>query len=430
MSITTDRTLAPGINPIEDVALIQANKIPLGNGIPVYVINAGSQDLSRIEFLFDAGKIKQTNPLVASFTNDLLDDGTSSHNANQLADLLDQYGSFYESETLNDLASVSLFSLNKHLASTLPVMEEIIKDAVFPQQELDLHARNQKQKFIVSMQKVNTICRMKFNTLLFGDAHPYGSIPVAEDFDAIQRSDIEKFYKSNYRGNMCSIVVSGKIDQAIIKLLDKHFGQQDWMGASNGSHAASKEIVSAGERINFVHKDDALQSAIRIGRLFPTKKHPDYLPFQVLNTVLGGYFGSRLMANIREDKGYTYGIGSGAISNLLTGSFFIATEVGADVCASAVSETYKEIKKLREELVPAEELQLVKSYMLGSFLGDIDGPFALADRFKGIHLYGLGYEYYDRMLKTIRGITSEEIRELANKYLQEEDLIELVVGKK
>lgn len=176
-------------------------------------------------------------------------------------------------------------------------------------------------------------------------------------------------------------------------------------------------------------RDDAVQSAIRIGRILFNKLDPDYHAMKVLNTVLGGYFGSRLMANIREEKGYTYGIGSRIISLRNAGYFFISTEVGADVCKPAIKEIYSEIKRLCDELVPDDELALVKSYMLGDFVRSVDGPFALAEKFKKIMLYNLGYDYYDTFVDTVRNVSSQQLRDLANKYLTENHLHELVVGK-
>jgi predicted Zn-dependent peptidase len=184
------------------------------------------------------------------------------------------------------------------------------------------------------------------------------------------------------------------------------------------------------QRTHFIEKPDAIQSAVRVGRLLFNKKDPDYFKFQVLNTVLGGYFGSRLMANIREDKGYTYGIGSGLASLVNGGYFFISTEVGVDVTNNTLSEIYKEIKLLREQPVNNEELETVRNYVLGQFLRSVDGPYSLADKFKAIWEFGLGYDYFENYFKAVKTITPKEIQELANKYLQEEDLIELVVGKK
>src|SRR5690606_34435184 len=159
------------------------------------------------------------------------------------------------------------------------------------------------------------------------------------------------------------------------------------------------------QKKHFFERDDAIQSAIRVGRLLFNKTHPDYFKFQVLNTILGGYFGSRLMANIRDEKGYTYGIGSG-LTNLVRGGYlFISTEVGADVTGAALREIYHELKVLREKTVPSEELETVRNYMLGNFLRSVDGPFSLSEKFKAVWEYGLDYSYFDNYFKAVKEVT-------------------------
>jgi predicted Zn-dependent peptidase len=178
-----------------------------------------------------------------------------------------------------------------------------------------------------------------------------------------------------------------------------------------------------------IEKSEALQSAIRIGQIMINRTHPDFPALQVLNAILGGYFGSRLMANIREDKGYTYGIGSALVSLQSTGYFFIASEVGADVCGSAIQEIEKEVKRLQTELVDQEELKLVKNYMMGSMLGSLENAFSHADKFKNIHFFGLGYDYYDRYVHTLKNVQSEDLLNLANQYLNFDQFEKVIVGK-
>src|SRR3990172_3972484 len=425
-----NRTIEPEIKEINQVELQQVAETKLANNIPVYMLNAGTQELSRIEFLFPAGYIKQNLPLVASTTNDLIDEGTATKNSQQIADGIDYFGAFLETEITPDYASVNVFSLNKHLVNVLPLIEEVIKQPIFPQHELEVNIQNKKQKYLVSEQKVNDVARKKFNQLIFGNAHPYGYFVQLSDFDNVKREHLQGFHPNFYNSSQCKIIASGKIDDSVLKLLEKHFGGNDWKGNSSSLQKQLPDFNATKEHTNIVLKQDALQSAIRIGKPLFNKTHADYLPMLVLNTILGGYFGSRLMANIREDKGYTYGIGSAIQSMEQGGYFFITTEVGADVTKNAVNEIFSEIKRLREDLVSEPELNLVRSYMLGSFLSSVDGPFALADRFKGIMTYGLSYDYYDRYIKTIKTISANELRDLANKYWKEEDLIELVVGKK
>lgn len=429
---TIDRKLTPAFKTVEKIEMIHASEKRLRNNIPVYAINAGTQELIKIEFLFSAGMYQQQMPLQAATVNAMLEEGTSKMNAAQIADAVDYYGAFLEVGVSQDTASVVLFTLNKHLKATLPIVEQIIKDAIFPQQELDTHLRNKKQKFYVNNQKVANVARKRFGELIFGETHPYGINVKEKDFEVIKQSHLINFYKTFYRAESCKIVLAGKVNEEVYTLLENHFGGNDWKAPSQLSWE-ERGIIPVSqdkEKQHLIYKEDALQSAIRIGKVMFNKTHSDFQPLQILNTVFGGYFGSRLMSNIREDKGYTYGIGSGIASLHNSGYFFISTEVGAEVCKNAIHEIYFEMDRLREELIPEDELQLVKNYLLGTFLRSVDGPFAMADRFKGIMEYNMGYDYFDRYVATIKSVSASQIRDLANAYFDKDSMIELVVGKK
>lgn len=424
-----NRTLAPEFKTIEKIDIIQAEEKKLDNGIPVFSINAGSQELTKVELIFKAGMFYQNRTLLSSTANTLLENGTTKYNALQLSENIDYYGSFLELSAGQDFSSVTLYSLNKYLNESLVYVEDLVKDSIYPQSEIDIYLANRKQKHLINSQKVNYLGRRKFSELLFGETHPYGIDLKNEDFDTVKRQDILDFYKTHYNSKNCFIVVSGNFSANLINILNQHFGKSEW-----GNPAAVTKkmpaIQSTGQKHVLVEKNDTIQSAIRIGRVLFNKTHPDYFKFQVLNTILGGYFGSRLMANIREDKGYTYGIGSGLTSYVNAGYFAISTEVGADVTNNALDEIYKEIKRLREDLVSTEELETVRNYILGQFLRSVDGPFALAEKFKAIYEFNLGYDYYSTYFESVKNVTSAELRDLANKYLQQNDLIECVAGKR
>lgn len=429
MTQILDRKTAPGSHALEKILITQAKQLKLDNGIPVSLINAGTQDLVKIEFIFNAGVWYQPVSLQASCTSSMLDEGTKTRKAAEIADGIDYYGAYLEQEVDQDWAYITLYTLNKHLASVLPVLEDVLKNPVFPENELNILLQNKRQTFLVDNEKVAHIARTRFSALIFGSEFPYTYKLKVEDFELLKRDHLVDFFNTYYKSDQCKVVVSGKVDDLAVKLINKHFGGNDWGVNNQKPSIVSGSINSDAQNKHFIMRDDAVQSAIRIGRILFNKLDPDYHAMKVLNTVLGGYFGSRLMANIREEKGYTYGIGSRVISLRNAGYFFISTEVGADVCKPAIKEIYSEIKRLRDELVPDDELALVKSYMLGDFVRSVDGPFALAEKFKKIMLYNLGYDYYDAFVDTVRNVSSQQLRDLANKYLSENHLHELVVGK-
>jgi predicted Zn-dependent peptidase len=311
----------------------------------------------------------------------------------------------------------------------LPYVSDIINDAIFPEKELTIYKQNNKQRLTVENEKVNSVARRKFNEMIFGEKHPYGYFTKIEDYDRLERSHLIEHHKNKYIPANCTIIISGLVKDDSINVLNKFFGklQSTFDKMKNGQEYV---ITPFGNNKQVFEKENAVQSAIRIGMPFFNRTHPDYPAMAVVNTIFGGYFGSRLMSNLREDKGYTYGIGSAIVSMKQNGYFFISTEVGAEVTKSAIDEIYSEFELMKEESVDAEELEMARNYMLGTFLKGIDGAFHLAERFKSVYLYGLDYTYYDRYLDKLRSIQADEIQELAKKYFDPARFYELVVGRK
>ena len=421
-----NRTLSPGLIQPEKINIPEPDKILLKNGIPVYLINQGTQEVCKIEFLFAAGSLFESNPLVAAATNELIDEGTTLKSSAQIAEIFDYYGAYLQTECTADWASVSLFTLNKFSGPTVDLLLEVLSEASFPEKELETFIVQGKQRLSVNMEKVDYLARKHFAKVLFGD-HAYGYFKKAKDYDQLNRALLVDFHQSFYTQNVKGIFISGRLsDEEQQKLLTKLEGSELHPKVTDFSKQASPRSYS--KQNLHIEKPEAVQNAIRIGCPLVNRTHPDYPKLTILNTILGGYFGSRLMSNIREDKGYTYGIGSGIASMQQSGYFYIATEVGAQVCNDAVKEIYKEIERLQNEPVPEEELDLVRNYLAGSFQRSIDGPFAVADRFKSIVTYGLSSEYFNRYLHHIKTISAQELQELARLYLSLSDLSRVTAG--
>lgn len=421
-----DRTLAPAFKQVEHIDILKVECHTLDNGIPLFFVDAGEQDLLRIELIFDNVAWNTAKPLQAFTVNALLQEGTSNYTAAQLAEKFDYYGAFLQKDYSYDQSSVVLYTLTKHLSSVLPLLREILTDAIFPQAEIETFVRNQQQKLSVSLEKNDVLARRSFNQVLFGNTL-YGHAPLYTDYEKLKRSDLLDYYKKAYQPSNCTIIVSGKVSEATLYSINATFGTA-WEESTAGLNNEFYFAPGSGS-IHFLERPDALQSALRFGQLAINRIHPDFPALQVLNTIFGGYFGSRLMANIREDKGYTYGIGSGISSLKDAGYFFISTEVGADVCTAAMAEIEKEMKLLRTELISEGELALVRNYMLGSLLGSLENAFSHADKFKNTYFFGLDASYYERYVQTVRTISPQKLLELANNYLQFDKLEKVIVGK-
>jgi predicted Zn-dependent peptidase len=420
------RNTAPAIFPLQQVDLIKAEKISLSNGLAVYVVAGGVEEVMRLEIVFPIGNRLSHKTMLANACNYLLNAGTKTRSSFEIMEEIDFYGAFYQNDNQYDKTSLSLYSLNKYCSKVLGVFADIVLNPVFPEKEISIYAKNAKQRLQVNLQKNDFIARRAFNATLFPN-HPYGTISQLDDFEKITRDDLLKYHADNYNLSNASIFLSGNITNEVLAAVETHFGQ---IKLEKAAEYNFPELNVAEPTKVYEHKPDALQTAIRIGKRVINKLHDDYIPLSIVTTLLGGYFGSRLMTNIREEKGYTYGIGAGIMSLPETGLLYIATEVGAQFTTDALHEIYLEVERLQNELVPQEELDLVKNYLRGNYISSIENIFSHADKFRSIHFYGMNYDYYDKYFRILEEITPAEIQIIARRYLQIDSLLEVLVGKK
>ncbi len=423
-----NRKQQPEFKNIENINIPVPEKINLDNGIETYIINAGTQEIIKIDIIFNAGSWYQEKPLIATIVNEMLIEGTKSMTSQQIAEKLDYYGAFIHPNPTKDSGNITLYTLKKYLPETIKILNDIIKHPIFPENELKTFLSKRKQQFQIELEKVTNIARREFNEQLFGENHPYGKKTKLKNYDFVNREDIVRFHKRLYHSGNCKIILSGKIDDSDIKLLNQYLGSKDW-NIKTEAKSLNFDITHQPKMESFVEKENVTQSAIRLGKIIINKDHPDYHKLDVVNTILGGYFGSRLMKTIREEKGYTYGISSVLVSLKHAGYLVILSEVGANVAKNAITDVITEIKKLRDKPVSQKELDLVKNYMLGDLLRSFDGPFEISASFINIIDLGLDTNYYDKAIEAIRTITPNEIILIANKYLQEDTLIKTIAGK-
>ena len=422
-----NRTQAPEIKLIESVNLPEFQLLHLDNGVPVYIINAGDQDVVKLELMFKAGKWYEEKNLVADYTNRLLREGTTKHNAKAIADKFDYYGANINTGVGYETGGAVLYSLTKQIDHLLELLFEIFTESVFPQKEFETIISNKKQKFAVDLKKNEFLANRNFVNALYGQKHPYGRVTEMENFDQMNIEDLKAFFKQYYHSSNLTILLTGKFDEQLIQKINHFFGSKNWSG-EKASEDIKHHIEPSTELVQHTEKADSVQSAVVLGNLSINKKDPDFLKLSVLNTVFGGYFGSRLMSNIREEKGYTYGIYSSFVSYPHGGFMEIASEVGKEVREATLNEIKLEIDLLRNELIEDEELQIVKNYMSGRILRSVDGPMKFSETLKSLILYQQDISYIQQLLKTVREVTSEELLDLANKYLDYDKMYKITVG--
>ncbi len=424
--MTIFQRLQPPVSPINAGMDVPVEQVSLKNGVSLFLINSGTEDVMRMEFIFRAGLVREHLPLLANTTNMMLTEGSEYHSSEKLNAILDYYGIFLNLSAEKDTAGLTVYFLNKHIEKALELIREILFHPVFPEKELNLLMKKRLNWYRVNREKVQNIATDQFFESVFGSDHPYGRQISENDYENMNPALLKDFHLKFYLPEKMSVIVSGRIHEKTTELFGKYFGELN--SGKIYTEDSAHILKGSSEKKIHVQKSGAIQTAFRIGSTTINKRHPDYPGLKFLNMILGGYFGSRLMKNIREDKGFTYGIQSSVSSLDLSGFKVISTEVGKNNAEQAAAEIYKEIKILQTEPVSKEELEVVRNYMSGELVRMFDGPFALAETFRAVWEYGLDYSYFVKLMNTIRTITPDELLRLAGTYYKIEDLYEVTAG--
>ncbi|GAC1441061.1 MAG: pitrilysin family protein [Sediminibacterium sp.] len=423
-----NRKEAPEIFDAVDLKLQlkPCNRFSLDNGVPVYTIDAGAQEVIMIEWVFYAGNWYEDKNIVAATTNFMLKNGTRHKNAFEINEHFEFYGAYLNRHCYNETATISLHCLSKHLHHLLPVVAELMTESIFPEEELAIYQQNQKQRLEVNLKKCDFIANRLIDEYVYGFHHPYGRYTSTLDYDQLHREELAAFYKRFYLSGKCLVFAAGKLPVDMEKQLNNVFGHLPLNGRLMPELTYNLQAAEE-KKYSIINDVNGVQGAIRLASYFPNRHHPDFPKAQVLNNIFGGFFGSRLMSNIREDKGYTYGIHSYLQNHIHHSAWMVSTEAGRDVCEATIEEVYKEMAILCNEPVEKEELNLVRNYMIGSLLGDLDGPFQIIARWKNYILNDLSEDYFYNSIETVRTVSAEELQQLAKKYLNPELFYELVV---
>ncbi len=423
-----NRTNTPAIKLLNQIPLNEADSIELVPGVKAYLVKGGKKEVVKIQTYFNAGRWQEPQKLVAQLTATMLKEGTKNLSAKALAEKIDYYGATLSARAHFDYASITVSTMRKFLPQVMDIKREIIAASIFPEKELNIILSNLKQKLAVLKEKPSYLASTQFYKSIFGAAHPYGYDVDVEDYNQLSVEKLFQFYQDQYQSSYPTVYISGKFGEAEIqKIRECYTGLFTIKSQPNKIVQPNEAPYQASTKV--LYKKDALQAAIRIGKPIVGKHHPDRFTLNFLNVLLGGYFGSRLMSNIREDKGYTYAINSSISSYMHNSYFLISTEVGIDVCDAALNEIFNEIDRLKNEPVKQKELQLVKNYISGALLRLIDGPFKTDNILKGLYDFGLDTRYFQAYVDKVKHITAEEIQQCAQQYLNKETLTQVIARK-
>jgi zinc protease len=422
-----DRQVAPPVQPLASVMLPAADVFSLPNGARLHIMRNDAQPVVRLQVVFKAGKWYEPSPGVSLLTARMLLEGTRTRTARQIADEVAFYGASLDCEQGFDRATLTLYCLTRHLTSLLPLVHDVVTEPTFPEAELDQLKTRTIQNVRVERQKTSYLAAELFSRNLYGPTYPYGNVFDESIFSSVPQGVVQHYHQAAYSLSESEIFLCGDISDSEEAAVTKLFGQAGSLPLQSLHTKSVSEPVSSPIHDQKVVAE-SLQSSLRIGRIWPALTHPDSHELQVLVKVLGGYFGSRLMKNIREDKGFTYGIHASIGPREHATSFAIGTDVNGESADAAIHEIHHELVTLQNQLIPQDELQTVKNYMTGKFANELSTVFEQCDKYKSTVFFNLPVDYYSQFIQSVNSVTAEQLLSLANNYLAPEAMIEVVVG--
>lgn len=397
----------------KEISILHPERHLTSCGVPIYALRTSDYEVVRVSFVFHAGSSWQTKSFCASATVNNLAEGSPNATSQQIAERLDYLGSYFDVATDRDWSVVTFVSISRLFDETMGIAREILLHPAFPEQELEIYCEKSRHSLNVSRAKADFNARELFAKTIYGPTHPYGTSSPADAYGELTRNDIVDFYNRFYTAANCFVVMSGDVTGERIRTVEQFLSEM------NPGVAVPERQFPVAESQRSAHKTQpgAVQSAIRIGRRLFSRRHPDFIGMQMVATVLGGYFGSRLVHNLREEHGYTYGAFSAMVNMDESGYIAIATEVGAEFTDAAVEQIFIEIERLRREPVSGEELSLVRNMMIGEVMRILDGPFGIADVTIENIQNGFGNDYIENFIEQVNTISPERIMALAAEYL-------------
>jgi len=418
-----DRKTPPLVKEIADFTFPKPTNRQLSNGLPFQLVQAGSQEVCAVQLSF------LQNPDL-SFSQSflmtkMLMEGTKKHTGEQISETFDALGASFGIDAGVDFVHIELYCLTKHLPLLLPMVVELLTEVHFTEKALSKQKNIQSQQLQINLEKNSFLASQIFRETLFGKDTFYGKRLRLEDLEKLTITDLEIAYQKTILAKPFALTFAGNVSQADIDLVNNFLGKLEIEGEFEKLQHENHFPESLPQKI-YEEKENALQTSIRLGKRIFGQNHPDLVPYTVLNEIFGGYFGSRLMKNIREEKGLTYGIYSSYVAFRKAAYMVVATDIKKENRQQAIDEIYKEIQILQNQLIDPTELETVKSYMAGTFINSFSTPFAVADKYQAMFLRGLPEEYYNHFISNIKGVSAETIQALAQKYYK--DFLELMVG--
>lgn len=391
---------------------------PLVDGQRMFVFKSSTTELLRIDLLHEAGSAYQQHKLCAATTNRMYTMATASLSSTQVAEFMDYRGIIVQNESDIFQCTTSFYLLRRHLDDLLPLLKSFLDEPGFTDDDFKIYLRRRKQEMLAAQMRTSDVAQRLFYSTLLGDNHPMGRYAQPEDADALALDAVKRFFADRY-GRM-DVVLSGNVDNVVFEKVALLSGAEKYQQRLPDLEVP--ELHRTGLVCRKVH--GAAQTTVRVGRIIPLKwNEPDYARFVLLTTLLGGYFGSRLMENLREEHGYTYGVY--ARTRICRGVivFFITSDVASDAAEAAENEIKNELQRLCDKPVDDDELELVKKVLVGDFIRSVDGVFERAERFCDMMATGVDEVFTDNLRQAVKETTAAQLHTLAQRLLSPETML-------
>ena len=388
-----------------------------------------STPLVKLDLTFEAGSRYQPQPSVAHAAERLIGEATARRSAADVADFLDFRGIILERSADTSTSCLSFYFLRRYAGELLPLVREIVEQPLLTPSLFDAYVSKRRQQLEENARKTSLVARNLWYQTLFGPRHPLGVYATPEDVDRLTPDTVTAFWRDRYRLPEAQITLAGNVDDALVALVNDSLPLCSSATPAQPPLPPSDSLAPIPAAPMAVTLPSATQASLRIGRILPFRwDDPDCYRFMILNTLLGGYFGSRLMSNLREDKGYTYGINSRI--QILRGCivFYITADVAPDAAADSLVQVDAEMRRLCDEPVSPDELRRVCNYLRGDHLRSIDGIFELAERHRQLATTALDSRFFDYFLDALETTTPSDILRVARQYLNPSDLLHVVAG--